>query len=85
MKKDKKRFRTIRLITLLELVVILCFSLLTIFLTVDSSKHACKQELDYLTEKIEKENEELNDIIINCSEISYGILTSEDTNFFEKL
>lgn len=83
MKKDKKRFRTIRLITLLELVVILCFSLLTIFLTVNSSKYACKQELDYLTEKIEKENEELNDIIINCSEISYGILTSEDANLLK--
>ena len=83
MSKDKKRFRTIRLITLLELVVILCFSLLTIFLAVSSSQHACKQELDYLTEKIEKENEELNDIIINCSEVSYGILTSEDANLLK--
>ena len=83
MNKDKIRFRTVKLIALLELVVILCFSLLTILLGINSVKNACKQELDYLNEKIEKGNEELNNIILNFSEVSYGILTSEDTNLLK--
>lgn len=83
MNNDRRKFKTIKLITLLELVVIICFSLLTMLLGINSAKYACKQELDYLNEKIEKGDEELNNIIISFAEVSFGILTSEDANLLK--
>lgn len=83
MNKRKSKFETIRYIILIEILTIICFTLLTGTLLYHSISYTSSQEREYMENRIENASEVLENQLIVFSEISNGIITSNDATLLK--
>ena len=83
MNKRKSKFETIRYIILIEILTIICFTLLTGTLLYHSISYTSSQEREYMENRIENASEVLENQLIVFSEVSNGIITSNDATLLK--